>query len=141
MSSAEREHDIMEAARLFGVLAEPARLRILQLLRQGSMCGRELASDLNLTPATTCHHLEKLKLAKLLSERRSGKHVYYEVVDYELMRLLGRSLAMLGTAETLGSKRVQRAVMDKQPKAHKPQKERKCQCRKTGTEKQWDSTG
>lgn len=134
MSSAERKPDIMEAARLFGVLAEPARLRILQLLRQGSRCGRELASDLNLTPATTCHHLEKLKLANLLSERRSGKHVYYNVSDSELMRVLGRSLATLGTKETSNGGRVQGAGMKKHSRARppKPPKARKYRYRKAG---------
>ena len=92
MSSGETETGLNEAARLFGVLAEPARLRILQLLREGAMCGRELAGELNLTPATTCHHLERLKLVNLLSERRSGKHVYYSVSDSGLARAVRRSL-------------------------------------------------
>jgi DNA-binding transcriptional ArsR family regulator len=86
---------LTQAARLFGVLAEPARLRILQLLKDDSLCGRELARGLNLTPATTCHHLEKLKLQNLLSERRSGKHVYYSISDGELARAVSQSLAAL----------------------------------------------
>jgi DNA-binding transcriptional ArsR family regulator len=86
---------LTQAARLFGVLAEPARLRILQLLRDDSMCGRDLARDLNLTPATTCHHLEKLKLANLLSERRSGRHVYYSISNSDLEHAVKQSLAAL----------------------------------------------
>jgi len=95
LPEADTKAGLTQAARLFGVLAEPARLRILQLLKDGSRCGRELASDLKLTPATTCHHLEKLKLANLLSERRSGKHVYYSVSDGELARAVSQSLAVL----------------------------------------------
>lgn len=95
MPDADKKATLAQAARLFGVLAEPARLRILQLLKDGSMCGRELARDLNLTPATTCHHLEKLKLARLLSERRSGKHVYYSAREHELASAVRRSLAAL----------------------------------------------
>ncbi len=91
--NSKKEAGLTQAARLFGVLAEPARLRILQLLKDDSLCGRELASGLNLTPATTCHHLEKLKLANLLSERRSGKHVYYSISDGELARAVSQSLA------------------------------------------------
>ena len=89
------EKDLLQAARLFGLLAEPARLRILQLLGNGSRCGRELAEDLNLTPATTCHHLEKLKLANLLSERRSGKHVYYSISKSDFTHAVKQSLATL----------------------------------------------
>ena len=91
----KKEAGLTQAARLFGVLAEPARLRILQLLKDDSLCGRELARGLNLTPATTCHHLEKLRLANLLSERRSGKHVYYSTSDGELARAVSQSLEAL----------------------------------------------
>lgn len=94
--SEERESGLMQAARLFGVLAEPARLRILRLLSEGSLCGRELAAKLNLTPATTCHHLERLKLAKLLSEHRSGRYVYYSISDSELAHAVKKSLAAFG---------------------------------------------
>ncbi len=93
MPDADKQASLARAARLFGVLAEPARLRILQLLKDGSMCGRELAGELDLTPATTCHHLEKLKLAKLLSQRRSGKRVYYSAREHELARAIRQSLA------------------------------------------------
>lgn len=95
MTQGEPESQIKEAARLFSIFSEPARLKILHLLRDGARCGRELAKDLNLTPATTCHHLERLKLANLLSERRSGKHVYYSIVDSELAKAVERSVAAL----------------------------------------------
>jgi DNA-binding transcriptional ArsR family regulator len=95
LPDADRPTGLAQAARLFGVLSEPARLRILQLLGDGSLCGRELAKNLNLTPATTCHHLDKLKLANLLSERRSGKHVYYSIADGELARAVSQSLEVL----------------------------------------------
>ena len=101
LPDADQKAGLKQAARLFGVLSEPARLRILQLLGDGSLCGRELAENLNLTPATTCHHLEKLKLANLLSERRSGKHVYYSVADGELARAVSQSLEAL-ESNTLG---------------------------------------
>lgn len=113
MSAAEEESGLTEAARLFSVLAEPARLRILQLLRDGSMCGRELASDLNLSPATTCHHLERLKLAKLLSERRSGRHVYYSIIDSELARAVSQSLAALKSGNSSPARRPSQKVNTK----------------------------
>jgi DNA-binding transcriptional ArsR family regulator len=59
------------------------------------MCGCDLANDLNLTPATTCHHLEKLRVANLLSVRRSGRRVYYSMRDTELASAVTRSLAAL----------------------------------------------
>ena len=121
MPNAAKEAGLTQAARLFGVLAEPARLRILQLLRDGSMCGRELARDLNLTPATTCHHLEKLKLANLLSERRSGRRIYYSISDSELTRAVGQSLATLENSSS-GTKRIGKTKLRKQQKRQKQSK-------------------
>lgn len=95
LAKEDMEVGLEQAAQLFGLLAEPARLKILRLLRDGSMCGRELARDLDLTPATTCHHIEKLKTANLLSEKRSGRRVYYSIMDTELIQAVGRSLAAL----------------------------------------------
>mgnify|MGYP001033189645 CR=1 FL=1 len=93
------DSQLEEAARLFSVFSEPARLKILSLLREKSRCGRELALHLELTPATTCHHLERLKLMNLLEERRAGKRVYYSIVDNELARAVERSMAALQGTE------------------------------------------
>lgn len=95
LAKEKNEHQLNEAARLFHIFSEPARLKILRLLRQNDRCGRDLAKELRLTPATTCHHLERLKEAHLLEERRSGKHVYYSIVDSEFSRALEQSLAVL----------------------------------------------
>lgn len=92
MANRKNSRNVREAAHLFSVLAEPARLRILELLRDNTMCGRELAANLSLTPATTCHHLERLKLARLLSARRAGKHVYYSMSSSEFARTVRKSL-------------------------------------------------
>jgi DNA-binding transcriptional ArsR family regulator len=89
------EEQVKEAAGFFSVISEPARLKILLLLRNGARCGRELSKDLCLTPATTCHHLDRLKHANLLKEKRSGKHVYYSISSTELERAFDRSLAIL----------------------------------------------
>ena len=108
----------MQAARLFGVLAEPARLRILQLLGDGSRCGRDLAKNLNLTPATTCHHLEKLKTANLLSERRSGRHVYYSISKDDFTHAVRQSLAAFENSPD-DSGRVQKDMKKKPAESNK----------------------
>lgn len=95
MANENNEYQLAEAARLFHIFSEPARLKILRLLRHNARCGRELAKELQLTPATTCHHLDRLKEAHLLEERRSGKRVYYSIIDSEFSRALERSMAVL----------------------------------------------
>ncbi|GAB4337074.1 MAG: hypothetical protein Kow0099_10360 [Candidatus Abyssubacteria bacterium] len=115
----------MQAARLFGALSEPARLRILQLLREGAMCGRELAVRLDLTPATTCHHLERLKLANLLSERRSGKFVYYSISDSELASAVKESLTAIGSEIELPEEKPVRRRKRRSRRSREPNQRRK----------------
>lgn len=62
---------------IFKSLADPARLQMVGLLVQGERCGKELAEELSLAPATVSHHLRRLKNAGLLRERREAPYVFY----------------------------------------------------------------
>jgi hypothetical protein len=70
---------------IFKCLADPARLRIIGLMVEEPRCGRELASVLELAPATISHHLRRLQQAGLLRERRDGPYVFYEL-DHQSLR-------------------------------------------------------
>jgi ArsR family transcriptional regulator len=57
-------------------LADPARLRILGLLRiHGPMAGRDLVPLLGLAQPTVSHHLSILRDAGLIEDRPEGKTV------------------------------------------------------------------
>ncbi|GIE75764.1 putative transcriptional regulator, ArsR family protein [Actinoplanes philippinensis] len=57
-------------------LADPARLRILGLLRQhGPMAGRDLVPLLGLAQPTVSHHLGILRDAGLIEDRPEGQRV------------------------------------------------------------------
>jgi hypothetical protein len=49
-----------ELARLLKVIADESRLRILGLLAEGPLVGKEIAARLDLTPPTVSHHMRKL---------------------------------------------------------------------------------
>jgi hypothetical protein len=55
------------------------------LLVQGERCGKELATELSLAPATVSHHLRRLRDAGLLRERREAPYVFYQF-DQEALR-------------------------------------------------------
>jgi ArsR family transcriptional regulator len=62
---------------IFKALADAQRRRILQVLRQGERPAGDIAQELNLTPATTSHHLALLKNAGLVRVRRDGQQRIY----------------------------------------------------------------
>jgi ArsR family transcriptional regulator len=66
--------EAVETARLFKALADPARLKILNLLVSGGegSCVCDLTEALGLTQPTVSHHLKKLTEAGLLRRRRIG---------------------------------------------------------------------
>ncbi|MGA7272436.1 MAG: metalloregulator ArsR/SmtB family transcription factor [Acidimicrobiia bacterium] len=67
-------------ARRLTVLAEPARLRIISLVRQaGEMCGCDLEEPLGLSQPTVSHHLKVLVEGGFLERERRGKWAWYRV--------------------------------------------------------------
>ena len=78
-----------EAPAVFKAMAEPTRLRILDMLMQGESCNYELTEWLGITPSLLSHHLRALRKANLVTSRRDlidGRWVYYaanqEVVTF-----------------------------------------------------------
>ncbi|MBI3159078.1 MAG: metalloregulator ArsR/SmtB family transcription factor [Chloroflexi bacterium] len=70
------EKNLAQRAALFKALGHPARLLMLNLMREHSRHGEELAAILSLNPATVSHHLAKLAEAGLVTPR---KEQYYQV--------------------------------------------------------------
>ncbi len=80
---------VAEAPAIFKALADPNRLRILDILMQGESCNCELTEWLGMTPSLLSHHLRTLREANLVTSRRDlldGRWVYYaanpETVTY-----------------------------------------------------------
>ncbi len=105
-----------ELARIGKVLSSPVRLRLLDLLRQGSRNVDELAAAADATVANSSRHLQQMRSARLVRAERDGKNVRYRIADesvssvYGLLRglaesllpemdLLRRELGVLGAAE------------------------------------------
>ncbi|MFQ5575505.1 MAG: ArsR/SmtB family transcription factor [Anaerolineae bacterium] len=71
-----------QAAALAKVLADPNRLRILDVLMQGASCNCELNNLLGLKPNLLSHHLQVLREAGLGNSRKDvidGRWIYYAV--------------------------------------------------------------
>lgn len=70
-----------ELARIGKAIAEPKRLEILDLLCQAEKNGELLSRETGMSVATTSHHLQALKDAKLVSDRREGKFIHYRITN------------------------------------------------------------
>lgn len=65
----------------FKGLADANRLRILNLLLYGELCGCDIQYVLDLTQPNVSRHLTYLKHAGLVTDRREGFRVFYRLAD------------------------------------------------------------
>src|SRR6266566_8578516 len=88
-------------ANLFRVLGHPARVRILELLRDGERSVGSLQAALELDSGGTSQHLAALRRIGLVESRREGTSVYYRVDDAHVFDLLeaGRAIISRQLAE------------------------------------------
>lgn len=77
-------------AERFRMLAEPTRLRLLDLLADGERSVGNLADELGCTQANVSKHLGLLADAGVVARRRDGLHTYYCVVDEAVYALCGQ---------------------------------------------------
>ena len=81
-------------AALFRTLGHPARVRILELLRDGELSVGSLQAALEIESGGTSQHLAALRRIGLVESRREGTSVFYRVSGPEVFTLLevGRSI-------------------------------------------------
>lgn len=60
-------------------IADPNRRKILDLLRSGEKSAGELTAALGVSGASVSHHLNKLRAADLVIQRREGQYIYYSI--------------------------------------------------------------
>jgi ArsR family transcriptional regulator len=84
-----------ELARLFSVLADPVRLRMLSMIASApEMCSCALEEPLDKSQPTVSHHTRVLAEAGLIEGERRGRWVWWHIVPErldEIVRILSRA--------------------------------------------------
>lgn len=75
-------------SRVFKALAHPTRLAILEMMREGNICGCEVEPKLGLRQPNIAQHLTVLRDSQLVRPYRDGSRVMYGVADPRVFRLL-----------------------------------------------------
>lgn len=92
-------------ARILKVLAVGTRVRIVQLLRERTLCVNALASRLDVTQGAVSQHLRVMRDAELVIDERRGYRVHYRLNGETLARWRAEIDALLappdqGSAES-----------------------------------------
>src|SRR3990172_1664980 len=82
--------------RLFKALMHPARLEILDILRDGEQCVCHIEAALGLRQAYISQQLSVLRDAGLVEDRRDGWNIYYHVTDRQVYAIVDAARRMTG---------------------------------------------
>lgn len=86
------EDELYDLAELFKVFGDSTRIRILFVLFRSEVCVCDLAQTLHMNQPAISHQLRILKQAKLVSNRRDGKTVYYSLADDHVRSIIAQGL-------------------------------------------------
>lgn len=82
--------DIENQASLFGVLADPTRLKLIRLLSEqkkpDALCVNALACQLGVTQSAVSQHIRLLKSAGLVKGERRGYRIHYFLNEEALIQ-------------------------------------------------------
>ncbi len=85
-------------AQLFKILTHPARLAILNILREGEHCVCHMEAHLGLRQAYLSQQIAVLREAGLITDRRDGWNIFYHVVDPNIYTVLDAIQALVVSA-------------------------------------------
>jgi DNA-binding transcriptional ArsR family regulator len=84
-------------------LSDPTRRKILDMLKEKSLAAGEISGQFDMAGATISHHLSILKQAGLITDRKQGKFIYYELntsVLEELIAWISESFSLNSSEQT-----------------------------------------
>ena len=73
---------------IFQGLANPTRIAIVELLREGELSAGTLIDKLRIEQANASQHLAVLRAKQIVASRKVGNQVYYSIRDRALIEVL-----------------------------------------------------
>jgi len=91
------ETEVAELSRLFGILANDTRLRILHVIaRSGEASVSEIAEAAGASTQATSNHLQRMTDQNMVATRRDGNRIYYRLIDPCVGGVMELGLCLLG---------------------------------------------
>lgn len=98
-----------ELADFLGVLSHPHRIRIIEELRGGERDVNSLQEAVGISHSGVSQHLMVLRSHRLVSERRQGRRVFYQLRQPEIARWLMEATQFL-EKETIAAVELREAI-------------------------------
>ena len=86
-----KDDQYVKMATVFKALSDPKRVKIIDLLSCGEMCGCVLLKCFEITQPTLAHDMKVLTDAGIVVSRREGKRTLYSL-NWEMLEKMGKVL-------------------------------------------------
>lgn len=73
------EQVYIDTAKILKAISDPKRLRIVDMLSCGELCGCEILEAFHITQPTLSHDMRVLIEAGIVNDRREGKNIFYSL--------------------------------------------------------------
>lgn len=73
--------DYDKVAQVLKAMADPKRVKIIDLLSCGTLCACDVLEHFDVTQPTLSHHMKILEQANIISVRKEGQWHYYTLRD------------------------------------------------------------
>lgn len=84
-------------AEFFRTLGHPARVRVLELLKDGEMTVGQLQAALGIDSSGASQHLAAMRRQGILEARKEGTSVHYSVRDPRIFQMLASARQVIGS--------------------------------------------
>ena len=95
LSSEEYSKKVTEAGRIFSLLGEPSRMKIILALMEGELCVYHICEITGAKQSVTSQHLRKLKDSHIVKCRKESNQVLYSLQDEHIATIIKTTLEHL----------------------------------------------
>jgi ArsR family transcriptional regulator, lead/cadmium/zinc/bismuth-responsive transcriptional repressor len=74
-------------AEFFALLADPNRLRILEILADAELCVQDIAIAVGMTEAAVSQQLRYLRANRIVRHEKRGRQVFYQLADHHIIEI------------------------------------------------------
>lgn len=93
MNTTDQSNETIDRmTQLFGAMSDPTRARMLLHLRDSEHRSGDLAEKLDMTASAVSHQLRWLRENNVVTSRRAGREVYYQLADACIAELIDVAL-------------------------------------------------
>lgn len=86
------EAELYELSDFFKVLGDSTRMKILFSIDGGPLCVCDIAALLGMTKSAVSHQLKILRQNALVTYKKAGKNVFYELADEHVRDIIEKAL-------------------------------------------------